>query len=118
MCVWVCALQSSSYLCVYDLEFPKDVVWVFIYSMKDDLVLSEIRGSGGWPIPVALYPASLSLLSQHHYCSALLFPYHSPEVITCIWKWALSSYEGFSLVVTLCMQNSVMRHRICNCNPC
>lgn len=91
----------SSYLCVYNLEFPEDIVWVFIYSMKDNLVLSEIRGSSGWPIPVALYPASFSLFRQHHYCSTLLFPHHSPEVITCVWKWALSSYESLSLVVTL-----------------
>ena len=50
-----------SHLCVNDLELPEDVVWVFIYGMKDDLVLSEIQGSSAWPIPMTLNPTSLSL---------------------------------------------------------
>ena len=55
--------NNNTYLCIYNFEFPEDVVWVFIYGMKYDQVLSEIRdrGFGGWPVSVALDPPSLSL---------------------------------------------------------
>ena len=53
--------NNNIYLCIYNFEFPEDVVWVFIYGIKYDLVLSENRGSSGWPVSVALDPATLSL---------------------------------------------------------
>ena len=69
--------------------------------MEDDLVLSEVQGSGSWPVPVALDSAALPLFGQHHYRCTLLLPHQSPEVITCVRQWSLGGYEGFTLVVAL-----------------
>lgn len=64
---------------------------------------------------MALDSASLSFFGQHYDCSTLLFPHHSPEVITCVWEWTLSGYEGFSLVVTLhACKIPVMQYRVFN----
>jgi hypothetical protein len=53
------------------------------------------------PILMALGPASLFLLCQHHNCSTVLLPNHSPEIFSCIRKRSLGGYESLLFVVSL-----------------
>ena len=94
-------LYKSTYPCVNNLEFSQNIVWIFIHSMEDNLQVAKCLCSTIRPILVALGPASLFLLRQHHNRSTVMLPNHSPEIFSCIGKWGLGSYESLLLVISL-----------------
>ena len=95
-------MPIGTYPCINNLEFSQNIVWVFIHGMEDNLEVAKCLCSTVRPVLVAFDPAPLSLLCQHHNCSTVLFPNHSPEIFSCIGKWSLGGYESLLLVISLC----------------
>ena len=50
---------------------------------------------------------SLHGLSDHDYVPAVLFPYHSPEIVFRSWKWTLGR-NVLTLPVVVALQNHVI----------
>lgn len=67
------------------------------FDLDDAIGLNAILG----PVHVALAPAALHQIGDHHNDGHTLLPDHAPEAIEGIWEWSLGSNERMRLLIAI-----------------